>query len=212
MGKGASLETIGQRRSFDQLEDQCSDAVGFLQPVDRADVRVIECRERPRFAREAGAAFGIGGEVGREDLDRDVATELAVARAIDLAHAAGAERGHDRVGSELTIQHRVMHRRIRADHGGAGLEELRRTRTRTQQGLDFLPKDLIARTRLRQECVTFGQGLLQGRVVDVGDRAVSLVWLHEPRMPVANAGGVKSVTSLSSDRLVKPQGDPAWSR
>ena len=39
-----------------------------------------------------------------------------------------------------------------------------------QQGLNLLPQDLIARTRLRQECVTFGQGLLQGRVVDVGDR------------------------------------------
>ena len=104
--QGAAFEPIGQRRSFDQLEDQCGDAVGFFQPVDRADVRVIERRERPRFAREAGAALGVGGEVGRQDLDGDVATELAVARAIDLAHAAGAERGDDRVGPELTIHHR----------------------------------------------------------------------------------------------------------
>ena len=53
---------------------------------------MVERGEQARFAREAGAALGVGCEVRRQDLDRDVAPELAVARAIDLAHAAGAER------------------------------------------------------------------------------------------------------------------------
>ena len=66
---------------------------------------MVERGEQARFAREAGAALGIGGEVRRQDLDRDVAPELAVARAIDLAHAAGAERRDDRVGAELTADH-----------------------------------------------------------------------------------------------------------
>ena len=90
-----ALEAIGQRRPFDQFEHQRADPFGFFQPVNRADVRMIERGEQARFAREAGAAFRIGGEVRRQDLDRHVATELAVARAIDLAHAASAERGDD---------------------------------------------------------------------------------------------------------------------
>ena len=39
----------------------------------------------------AAEAIGIVGERGGQDLDRDVAAEPRVARAIDLAHAAGAE-------------------------------------------------------------------------------------------------------------------------
>ena len=62
---------------------------------------MVERGQQARFAREAGAALGIGGEGGRQDLDRDVAPELAVARAIDLSHPAGAERRHNRVRAEL---------------------------------------------------------------------------------------------------------------
>ena len=46
-----------------------------------------------RFALEARAAIRIAGNAGRQDLDRDVAIEPRVARAVDLAHAAGADRG-----------------------------------------------------------------------------------------------------------------------
>ena len=55
----SSTQAIGQRRSLDQFEDQRRDAVRFFETVDRADVRVIERGEEPRFAREAGAALGI---------------------------------------------------------------------------------------------------------------------------------------------------------
>ena len=58
-----ALEAIGQRRPLDQLEDQRRHAIGFLQPVDRADVRMIERGQQARFAREAGAALGVGGEM-----------------------------------------------------------------------------------------------------------------------------------------------------
>ena len=150
-GNGAAFETIGQRRSLDQFEDQRGHAIRFLQPVDRADVRVIERRERPRFAREAGAALGIGGEVRGQDLDRDVATELAVARAIDLAHAAGAERRHDRVGPEPTIDHRRRAGRSRGHAGGRALEEPRRRRLELEQRLHFLSQPVVSLARLGQE-------------------------------------------------------------
>ena len=64
------------------------------------DVRMIQRRERLRFALEPREPLGIGGERLGQDLDRDVATELRVARAIDLAHAAGPEGGEDLVRAD----------------------------------------------------------------------------------------------------------------
>ena len=66
----------------------------------RADVRMVERRDGPRLALEAGAHLGVGRQVLGQHLDRDVAPEARVARAVHLAHAAGAERGDDLVGSE----------------------------------------------------------------------------------------------------------------
>ena len=75
-------------------------AADLLEAVDRGDVRMVERREQLRLAPEAGEAFGIGSEELGQDLQRDVAAELRVARAIDLAHAAGAEQGGDPVRAE----------------------------------------------------------------------------------------------------------------
>ena len=63
--------------------------------VERADVRMRQLRDGPRLALEALAAARVVGEIAGEHLDRDVAIEPRVARAIDLAHAAGAERPED---------------------------------------------------------------------------------------------------------------------
>jgi hypothetical protein len=52
------------------------------------------------LALEALAPIGIGCQIGRQDLDGDVAVQPRVARAIDLAHAAGTERGEDFVRAE----------------------------------------------------------------------------------------------------------------
>src|SRR5688572_32046103 len=56
---------------------------------------MVELRERARLAQETlGEARLVGGVAG-EDLERDVAVELPVARAIDRAHAALAEQRAD---------------------------------------------------------------------------------------------------------------------
>ena len=52
------------------------------------------------LALEPGERVGILGEVGRQHLDGDVAIEPRVARAVDLAHSAGAQRSQDRVWAE----------------------------------------------------------------------------------------------------------------
>jgi len=50
---------------------------------------MVQRRKHPRFALETREAIGVGGERLRQDLDRDLATELRIVCAIDLAHAAG---------------------------------------------------------------------------------------------------------------------------
>ena len=79
-----------------------------------------------------------------QDLDRDVAPQLAVARAIDLAHAARAERRDDRVRAELTADHldSVWRFAKRAGHHvrRRGFEEPRRGGLVGEQRLDFLPE------------------------------------------------------------------------
>jgi hypothetical protein len=55
------------------------------------DVRMVERRERPGLAFEARQAIGVAGERFRQDLESDVAAELAVMSAIDLTHPAFAE-------------------------------------------------------------------------------------------------------------------------
>ena len=72
----------------------------FFDAVNGGDVRMVQRREHFGFALEAGEAFGIVGEARREDFDRDVALQPRVARAIDLAHAAGAERCQHLEGPE----------------------------------------------------------------------------------------------------------------
>ena len=58
-------EAIGKGGALDQLEDQRGHAIGFLEAVDRADVRMIERGEQAGFAREAGTTLGVCGEVRR---------------------------------------------------------------------------------------------------------------------------------------------------
>ena len=55
-------------------------------------LRMVERREDLRFALEPREPIGIAGEGVGQDLQRDVAIELRVARAIDLPHPAGADR------------------------------------------------------------------------------------------------------------------------
>ena len=53
-----------------------------------------------RLARESHESIGIEREEIRQHLDGDVAIELRVASAIDLAHASGPERAEDLVRTE----------------------------------------------------------------------------------------------------------------
>ena len=68
-------------------------AVLLADVVERADVRMVRADEIARASRSNRSRnCGSAAKCVGQDLDRDGAIEPRVARAIDLAHAAGAER------------------------------------------------------------------------------------------------------------------------
>jgi hypothetical protein len=68
--------------------------------VQGADVRVRQRGDGLRFALEPGAAFRVGTDVSRQDLDGDAAVEAGVAGPVHLAHAACPDGGLDLVRAE----------------------------------------------------------------------------------------------------------------
>jgi hypothetical protein len=73
---------------------------GILEAIDVTDVRVIQRREQLRLALEAREPLRIACDRLRQDFDRDVAIQRRIARAIDFAHPAGANRTDDLVRAE----------------------------------------------------------------------------------------------------------------
>ena len=76
--------------------------------VDGQDVRVIQLPGGARLLLEAMHAARIGRERLGDQLDRDVAPEAWIARAVDLAHAAGAEPADDLIRTDAGTGRDVM--------------------------------------------------------------------------------------------------------
>jgi hypothetical protein len=96
----AAQQAVRQRLTRKMFHHEEVDAVLRADVVERADVRVGEARDRAGFVAEAFLTIGIGGEVGRQNLDRDRTIQPGVARFVDLAHAACPERASDLVRTE----------------------------------------------------------------------------------------------------------------
>ena len=62
---------------------------------------MVQLGEHLGLAPETRQAFGVGGELGGQDLQGDVAAQLGVLGAEDLAHAAGADLFDDFVMGKL---------------------------------------------------------------------------------------------------------------
>jgi hypothetical protein len=95
----AGAHQLGEALALDQLHRQEANAVVLLHRVEHHDARMIEARDRPRLALEAGEAIGIARERLGQQLERNLTPEPRVLRPIQLAHAARAERRDDLVGS-----------------------------------------------------------------------------------------------------------------
>jgi hypothetical protein len=95
----AGRQVLLQVRPADELEDDVL-AVLHLAAVDHRDeVRVRELRDRPRLAAEARDVLRVVRERLVQHLERDVALEDAVVRAVDARHAAATEGLLDRVAT-----------------------------------------------------------------------------------------------------------------
>ena len=89
------------RLAFHQLHDQGERAIaGLFEPVNVRDVRMVDRRERFCFAAEARDAFFITRELGRQDLQGNIAIEFRIARAIHLAHPADAKERADLIDAD----------------------------------------------------------------------------------------------------------------
>ncbi len=150
-GQRPFREAIGERHAVDELEHQRGHAIHVLETVDRADVGVIERRQYARFALEACEPLRVGGEDAREDLDRNVASQLRVARAIDFTHTASAELGHHGVGPHALPRIQTPLRGHRWH-----LQGTRRAVMCAKQGLDLCLQIAPTRAALRQERRPFG--------------------------------------------------------
>ena len=86
--------------AFDELEHERGNAVRLLEPVDVGDVRMVQRREHLRFATEPRQPIRVVRDGRQQNLDRDVAIQLRVARAKYFAHTASAERRDNVVQAE----------------------------------------------------------------------------------------------------------------
>ncbi len=115
--------------------------IGGLEPVDGRDVGVVECRQEIGFPREARQALRVASEERRQNLERDVARQLAVAGAVNFAHPAGADQGDDLVGAEACAG-RQAHRSLEIIRTAKPMSYVRRS-----PGRRPLPPALLIHTR-----------------------------------------------------------------
>jgi hypothetical protein len=101
-GQRPGLDGVAQRLPFQQLGHDVRLTVVRGDFVDREDVRMIQSSRCTRFLLETPQPIRICAVRHRQDFDRDLATELRIARAIHLAHAARAECGDDLVRAEAS--------------------------------------------------------------------------------------------------------------
>ena len=90
-GELAAGQGRAEGLALEELLDDVGSAVYRSDVVDGGDVRVVENARRLGLLLEAAQAVGVLREGGRQDLDRDLAGETRVLRAVHLAHAPGAD-------------------------------------------------------------------------------------------------------------------------
>jgi len=81
---GAAIDEIAEGFAVDQFGDDVGDAILAADIVDGDDVGMGERAGGAGFLFEAAPAAGIGGELGGQDFEGDVAAQAAVARAVEL--------------------------------------------------------------------------------------------------------------------------------
>ena len=108
----ASLDALLHRPALEQLHHDEGPPLVLAELVDRTDVWVFQRRRQPGFALEPGQPRRVGAVFLAEELDRDLAIEAQILRAVYDAHATFAKLvehavvGDDRMGHAGQIGNR----------------------------------------------------------------------------------------------------------
>ncbi len=118
----AAREAVAQAFALQKLHHEKRHAAFATHFVNRADVRMVERRRRARLPVESLHRAFIRQECRREELERHLAAQSRVLRAVDNAHAAGADLFDHAVGADGLANHgRPM---LRAVARGVKLRDL----------------------------------------------------------------------------------------
>ena len=125
-------DQVAQGRAIDELHDGEGQPCRLADLVDRDDVRVVQRGGRACLLGESTEAVGDGGEGLRQELDRDIAAEVEVPRAVHLTHAPRTQLVEELVPAEPHADQgwhgrSMMSRRLRlrsVERRGQGVFEL----------------------------------------------------------------------------------------
>jgi hypothetical protein len=177
--------SIGERIAIDELQHQrAASAIrpvvvgNLLEAVDCGNVRMAERGENARLALEAHEPFGVARERRRQELQRNVPAQAGIVRVIDLAHAAGTEKGTHLEAADS----RRPGRRPGVEDGGRFL---------LQHGVeDALARRLgDQRTYLAFEFGIAGTGVVNERIARVGRQAGGVVVDSREQPPAVRRHG-----------------------
>jgi hypothetical protein len=101
-GEGARRDQLAEAPPRYKLHGDVVHGVRGAHVVDGDDARVVEGGGGAGLLLEALASLGIAGHLGGQDLDGDVAAELAVPGPVDLSRPPRAQRREDLIRSDAS--------------------------------------------------------------------------------------------------------------
>ena len=158
---------LRERLALDELQHEPANALALFEAMYGRDVRVVQRGDHSRLTLEARDPTRLGRERERQNLDRDIATELGVVSPVHLTHSAAAKQRQHLEGPDPPAHERGDHITRR----GAG-----KCSCRTANEAD----EVIRPERLVQQRLDLQ---LQVRV------AIAFPWRETPTVPGGGARG-----------------------
>ena len=202
-------QTLGERGAFHEFEDEAADAVGLLQPVDRANLRMVQRRQDPRFAFEVRKPLRVCKEDVRDNLDCDISAQLRVVSAVNLAHPARADQSQDLVRTDLPADERrpgMIGQHARRDVSDRRREKPLRSLRVCEQSLHLLPQPFVRSACSCHERSPLARIVVKRRVAHGFDAPTTIEVFHR-----ASPSSSRSNQSLASRQSRLTVSGDTWS-
>ena len=98
-----TMDLLAQRDAVDELHGDVMHTIVFTDFEDLRDAGMAQCRRRLRLANKSLHAITIGGELDRQNFQRDFAIEFRVVGRIDHTHSARTDFGKHAVMREVRV-------------------------------------------------------------------------------------------------------------